>query len=68
MPIRLYQYEDRIEILNAGGLYGEARPENFPTVNDYRNPIVAEAMRGLKYVNESQSWNSTCKESLAREW
>ncbi len=51
MPIRFYQYEDRIEILNAGGLYGEARPENFPTVNDYRNPIVAEAMRGLKYVN-----------------
>lgn len=51
MPIRLYQYSDRIEILNAGGLYGEARPENFPTVNDYRNPIVAEAMRGLKYVN-----------------
>lgn len=51
MPIRLYQYEDRIELLNAGGLYGEARPENFPTVNDYRNPIVAEAMRGLKYVN-----------------
>ena len=51
MPIRLYQYKDRVEILNAGGLYGEARPENFPTVNDYRNPIVAEAMRGLKYVN-----------------
>ncbi len=51
MPIRLYQYEDRIEILNAGGLYGEARPENFPTVNDYRNPIIAEAMRALKYVN-----------------
>ena len=51
MPIRLYQNEDRIEIHNAGGLYGEARPENFPTVNDYRNPIVAEAMRGLKYVN-----------------
>ena len=51
MPIRLYQFDNRIEILNAGGLYGEARPENFPNVNDYRNPIVAEAMRGLKYVN-----------------
>ncbi len=50
-PIRFYRYEDRIEILNAGGLYGEARPENFPMVNDYRNPIIAEAMRGLKYVN-----------------
>lgn len=51
MPIRFYQYSDRIEILNAGGLYGEARPENFPNVNDYRNPIIAEAMKALKYVN-----------------
>lgn len=51
MPIRLYQFDDHIEIMNAGGLYGEARPENFPTVNDYRNPIVAEAMKEMKYVN-----------------
>lgn len=51
MPIRFYQYSDRIEILNAGGLYGEARPENFPNVNDYRNPIIAEAMKALRYVN-----------------
>ena len=51
MPIRLYQYNNHIEIMNAGGLYGEARPENFPIVNDYRNPLVAEAMRGMKYVN-----------------
>ena len=51
MPIRIYQFSNRIEIINAGGLYGEARPENFPTVNDYRNPIIAEAMRGMKYVN-----------------
>lgn len=48
---RIYQFSNRIEIINAGGLYGEARPENFPTVNDYRNPIIAEAMRGMKYVN-----------------
>ena len=51
MPIRLYQFDDHIEIMNAGGLYGEARPENFPMVNEYRNPIVAEAMKGMKYVN-----------------
>ena len=31
--------------------YRESRPKNFPTVNDYRNPIIAEAMRGMKYVN-----------------
>ncbi len=52
MPIRLYQFYNYIEIMNAGGLYGEARPENFPSVNDYRNPLVAEAMRVLKYVNK----------------
>ena len=51
MPVRLYQFDDHIEIMNAGGLYGEARPENFPTVNDYRNPIIAEAMKEMKYVN-----------------
>ena len=51
MPVHLYQFDDHIEIMNAGGLYGEARPENFPTVNDYRNPIIAEAMKEMKYVN-----------------
>ncbi len=51
MPVRLYQYDDRIEISNAGGLYGNARPENFPLVNDYRNPAIAEVMRTLNYVN-----------------
>jgi divergent AAA domain protein len=52
MPVRLYQYNDRIEIMNPGGLYGKARPENFPTVNDYRNPIISEAMKVMGYVNK----------------
>ena len=50
-PIHFYQYADRLEIVNHGGLYGRARPENFPNVSDYRNPIVAEAMKVLGYVN-----------------
>jgi ATP-dependent DNA helicase RecG len=50
-PIRFYQFCDRIEIQNPGGLYGEASPENFPRVNAYRNPIIAEAMHVLGYVN-----------------
>ncbi|MCB1078496.1 MAG: putative DNA binding domain-containing protein [Verrucomicrobiae bacterium] len=50
-PIRYYQFSDRIEIQNPGGLYGEASAENFPAVNTYRNPIVAEAMHNLGYVN-----------------
>ncbi len=51
MPTRLYQYDNHIEIMNPGGLYGQARPENFPHVNDYRNSVVAEMMKNLNYVN-----------------
>ena len=51
-PIRFYWYSGRVEIQNAGGLYGEATPENFPRQTAYRNPIVAEAMKSLGYVNK----------------
>ncbi len=50
-PVRLYWYDDRIEIQNPGGLYGMASPENFPRQPDYRNPVIAEAMATLGYVN-----------------
>lgn len=50
-PIRFYQFSDRIEIQNPGGLFGAARPENFPRVNDYRNPALAEVMKVTGYVN-----------------
>lgn len=50
-PIQFYQYDDRIEILNPGGLYGKANAANFPWVNDYRNGVVAEAMKVLGFVN-----------------
>ena len=50
-PLRFYEYAGHLEILNAGGLYGNARPENFPSVNDYRNPLIASAMKTMGYVN-----------------
>ena len=50
-PLRFYEFANHLEILNAGGLYGNARPENFPGVNDYRNPLVASAMKTMGYVN-----------------
>ena len=49
--MRFYSFTDRLEIQNPGGLYGDARPENFPRANDYRNPILAEALKILGYVN-----------------
>lgn len=50
-PLRFYEFADHLEILNAGGLYGNARPENFPRVNDYRNPLIASTMKTFGYVN-----------------
>ena len=50
-PIRFYAFSDHVEIQSPGGLYGEATRENFPTRNSYRNPIIAEAMKSLGFVN-----------------
>ncbi len=50
-PVQFYEYDDRIEIQNPGGLYGKVSPDNFPNVSDYRNPFIAEAMKILGYVN-----------------
>lgn len=51
-PVRVYWFEDRIEIHNPGGPFGAVTPENFgqPGVADYRNPNLAEALRALGYV------------------
>ncbi|MDR2791339.1 MAG: putative DNA binding domain-containing protein [Tannerellaceae bacterium] len=50
-PVLFYEYDDRIEIQNPGGLFGNVSPANFPDVSDYRNPFIAEAMKILGYVN-----------------
>lgn len=50
-PIYIYEFSDRIEIINPGGLFGEATPQNFPDASDYRNIVLAEAMKILGYVN-----------------
>jgi ATP-dependent DNA helicase RecG len=50
-PIRFYWFLDRIEIHSPGGLYGEVTPENYTRNNSYRNPVIAEALKSLGYVN-----------------
>lgn len=50
-PLRFYVFADHIEIQNPGGLYGEATLSNFPTRNSYRNPVIAEALKSLGFVN-----------------
>lgn len=51
-PVRLYWFNDRIEVHNPGGPYGQVTKGNFgqPGVNDYRNPNLAAVMKELGYV------------------
>jgi len=50
-PIYIYEFQDRIEIINPGGLYGDVTVDNFPNTSDYRNVVLAESMKRLGYVN-----------------
>ena len=63
-PVKFYEFDDRIEIANPGGLYGSARPDNFPNQNDYRNPVLAEALKILGYVNKFNRGIATAKAEL----
>lgn len=51
-PVRLYWFNDRVEIHNPGGPYGQVTRQNFgqPGAYDYRNPNLAAVMKELGYV------------------
>lgn len=50
-PVFINHFDDRIEILSPGGLYGDLTLEQFPRGTSYRNPILAEAAKTLGFVN-----------------
>jgi ATP-dependent DNA helicase RecG len=51
-PVRVTWYSDRVEILSPGGPYGAVTRSNFgqPGFADYRNPTLAEALKGYGFV------------------
>ena len=53
-PVRVYWYDDRVEIMSPGGPYGIVTAETFglPEAVDYRNPNLAGAMRALGLVQQ----------------
>ena len=66
-PIRLYWFDDHIEVHSPGGPFGIVTAENFgrPGVTDYRNPHVAEAMKVLGYVQRFGVGIATAQRLLA---
>jgi ATP-dependent DNA helicase RecG len=65
-PVRVAWFDDRIEVTNPGGPFGQVRPDNFDRVNDYRNPSLAAAMKSLGYVNQFGRGIGRVRTSLSR--
>ena len=50
-PVRITWFDDRIEIYNPGGLFGQVNESNLGRgATDYRNPHIAEALKNLGFV------------------
>jgi ATP-dependent DNA helicase RecG len=64
--VRIVWFDDRIEVTNPGGPYGQVRSDNFDRVNDYRNPSLAAAMKALGYVNRFGRGIGRIRAALAR--
>lgn len=65
-PVRITWFNNRIEIQNPGGPFGQVTVDNFgqPGITDYRNPTVAEIMRNLDFVQKFGVGISTAKSKL----
>jgi ATP-dependent DNA helicase RecG len=65
-PVLINHFDDRIEIQNPGGLFGDLTLEQFPRGTAYRNPVLAEAARTLGFVNRYGRGIAIAQAELAR--
>ena len=67
-PVRVYWFNDRIEISSPGGPFGNVTVENFgkPGITDYRNPNLAEVMKNYGYIQAFGRGISTARRELEK--
>jgi ATP-dependent DNA helicase RecG len=65
-PVKVYWFNDQVEISNPGGLFGQVTPDNFGKVTDYRNPHLAAVMKDLGYVQRFGYGIPTAKRVLEK--
>jgi ATP-dependent DNA helicase RecG len=67
-PVRIYWFDDRIEISNPGGPYGSITAQNFgqPGRADYRNPQLASAFKVLGYAQRFGAGILIAREALEK--
>lgn len=66
-PVRVYWFDDRIEISNPGGPFGAVDAQNFgqPGRADYRNPQLAAAFKVFGLAQRFGAGIGTAKKALA---
>ena len=67
-PVRVYWFNDRIEINSPGGPYGNVTPENFgnPGITDYRNPNICDVLKTFGFVQAFGRGIATARTAMER--
>jgi len=65
-PVRIYWFNDRIEIMSPGGPYGNVTIENFgqPGITDYRNPNIGDVLKTFGYIQAFGRGIATARKGL----
>ncbi|MCX7099409.1 MAG: putative DNA binding domain-containing protein [Methylococcales bacterium] len=67
-PVRVYWFNDRIEINSPGGPYGNVTIENFgqPGITDYRNPNIADVLKTYGFIQAFGRGIATAQKEMAK--
>lgn len=67
-PIRVYWFNDRIEISSPGGPYGNVTVENFgrPGMTDYRNPNIGDVLKTFGFIQAFGRGIATARKELEK--
>ena len=67
-PVRVYWFNNRVEINSPGGPFGTVTIENFghPGITDYRNPNIADMLKTLGFVQRYGIGIQTAQNAMKR--
>ncbi|MDR1388426.1 MAG: putative DNA binding domain-containing protein [Treponema sp.] len=67
-PVRVYWFNDRVEVNSPGGPFGNVTGENFgrPGITDYRNPNVADMFKTFGFVQKYGVGIQIAREAMER--
>lgn len=67
-PVRVYWFNDRIEINSPGGPYGNVTIENFgnPGITDYRNPNIGDVLKTFGFIQAFGRGIATARKEMEK--